>query len=76
MLIIDLSLEDKSGLDVVRELRNKGFRIPIIATTSIDAMPEPWEREKLAIKRVLNKPCPARDLSTAVRDMLDAASES
>jgi len=73
LLVIDLSLEDLGGLDVVQHLRSKGYQIPVIATTSIDAMPQPWETEKLNIKRVLNKPCPARDLSTAVRDMLDAA---
>jgi PAS domain S-box-containing protein len=70
ILIIDMNLKGISGIELVRKLREMGVNLPVILTSTLGLMPQPWEIESLCVNRVLPKPCPARDLTTAIKNTL------
>ena len=70
IIIVDLDFSDMTGLEVMKTIRSEGCTVPAIATSTLGTMPEPWETDEVGICRVLNKPCPARELATAVKDAL------
>jgi len=67
LIVVDIQLPKKSGLDVCRSLRASGLRIPIVAL-SASVLPEEVARTKSAGFDVfLSKPISPRDLRDAVR---------
>jgi len=67
LIVLDIQLPKKNGLDVCRSLRAGGLRIPIVAL-SASVLPEEVARTKAAGFDVfLSKPISPRDLRDAVR---------
>jgi CheY-like chemotaxis protein len=67
LILLDVQLPKKGGLDVCRSLRERGLRIPIVAL-SASVLPEEIARTKSAgFDLFLSKPISPRDLRNAVR---------
>jgi CheY-like chemotaxis protein len=67
LILLDVQLPKKGGLDVCRSLRARGLRIPIVAL-SASVLPEEIARTKSAgFDLFLSKPISPRDLRNAVR---------
>jgi len=67
LILLDIQLPQKSGLEVCRSLRARGVRIPIVAL-SASVLPEEVARTTAAGFDVfLSKPISPRDLRAAVR---------
>ena len=70
LILLDIQLPKKSGLDVCRNLRAHGLRIPIVAL-SASVLPEEVARTTSAgFDLFLSKPISPRDLRTAVRQLV------
>ena len=67
LILLDIQLPKKSGLEVCQSLRARGLRVPIVAL-SASVLPEEVARTKSAGFDVfLSKPISPRDLRAAVR---------
>ena len=67
LILLDIGLPKKSGLDVCRSLRSRGLRVPIVAL-SASVLPEEIARTTAAgFDAFLPKPISPRDLRDAVR---------
>ena len=67
LVLLDIQLPKKDGLEVCRRLRARGLRIPIVAL-SASVLPEEIARTKAAgFDLFLSKPISPRDLREAVR---------
>jgi CheY-like chemotaxis protein len=67
LILLDIKLPKKSGLDVCRSLRGQGLRVPIVAL-SASVLPEEVARTTSAgFDLFLSKPISPRDLRAAVR---------
>jgi CheY-like chemotaxis protein len=67
LILLDIQLPKKTGLEVCRSLRARGLRIPIIAL-SASVLPEEVARtEEAGFDIFLSKPISPRDLRDAVR---------
>jgi CheY-like chemotaxis protein len=67
LVLLDVQLPKKNGLEVCRSLRARGLRIPIVAL-SASVLPEEVARTKSAgFDDFLSKPISPRDLRAAVR---------
>ena len=67
LILLDIQLPKKDGLEVCRSLRARGLRMPIVAL-SASVLPEEVARTKAAGFDVfLSKPISPRDLRDAVR---------
>ena len=67
LILLDIQLPKKSGLDVCRNLRARGLRIPIVAL-SASVLPEEVARTTSAgFDDFLAKPISPRNLRAAVR---------
>ena len=67
LVLLDIQLPKKDGLEVCRSLRASGLRVPIVAL-SASVLPEEIARTKAAGFDVfLSKPISPRDLREAVR---------
>jgi CheY-like chemotaxis protein len=67
LVLLDVQLPKKNGLEVCRSLRARGLRIPIVAL-SASVLPEEVARTKAAgFDDFLSKPISPRDLRAAVR---------
>ena len=67
VVLLDIQLPKKDGLQVCRSLRARGLRVPIVAL-SASVLPEEVERTKAAgFDAFLSKPISPRDLRDAVR---------
>ena len=76
LLLLDIQMPKKSGLEVCRSLRARGVRIPIVAL-SASVLPEEIARTTAAGFDVfLSKPISPRDLRDAVRRLAAAPREA
>jgi len=67
LILLDIGLPKKNGLDVCRSLRSRGLRTPIVAL-SASVLPEEVARTTAAgFDAFLSKPISPRDLRDAVR---------
>jgi len=67
LILLDIQLPKKNGLEVCRSLRARGLRIPIVAL-SASVLPEEIARTKAAgFDIFVSKPISPRDLRDAVR---------
>jgi CheY-like chemotaxis protein len=67
VLLVDIQLPKRNGLDVCRNLRSRGLRVPIVAL-SASVLPEEVARTKAAgFDLFLSKPISPHDLRAAVR---------
>ena len=70
LILLDIQLPKKSGLDVCRNLRAHGLRIPIVAL-SASVLPEEVARTTAAgFDLFLSKPISPRDLRAAVQRLV------
>jgi ActR/RegA family two-component response regulator len=75
LLLIDLRLPDMPGLDVVRELRNRGSDPPFIVISGYASVPSTVELMRLGARTVFEKPVDVDELFTAVRSIVDPGGE-
>ncbi len=71
VMVLDLRLPDRSGLDVYRELRGAGLSVPTIVVTGY-ALEEAATIEQLrrqSVKTVLSKPVDLRELLRVVEEV-------
>jgi CheY-like chemotaxis protein len=67
LILLDIQLPKKNGLEVCRSLRARGLRVPIVAL-SASVLPEEIARTKSAgFDIFLSKPISPRDLRNAVK---------
>lgn len=70
LILLDIKLPKKNGLEVCRSLRARGLRIPIVAL-SASVLPEEVARTTSAgFDLFLSKPISPRNLRTAVRQLV------
>jgi CheY-like chemotaxis protein len=70
LVLLDIKLPKKNGLEVCRSLRGRGLRIPIVAL-SASVLPEEVARTTSAgFDEFLSKPISPRDLRAAVRRLV------
>lgn len=67
VLLLDLGLPDRDGLEVLREMRDRGMDVPVIVVTG---RTDPRDRTialSLGVRAYLTKPFPWTDLLAEVR---------
>ncbi len=70
LALIDIGMPEMDGYEVAREIRKRGYMLPIIALTGY-GLPEDKEKaEKAGFTRHLTKPAGASDLRTALEELL------
>jgi len=69
-LILDLCMPGRNGLDLQRELRRRGDRLPVIVVTAHRDQPDARLARALGARGVLGKPFDDRELLELVREAL------
>src|SRR5262249_42871189 len=69
-LILDVQLPDQSGLDLQKELKDRGWSIPIVFITGHGDIPMAVEAMRAGAVHFLPKPFDNRELLAAVRQAL------
>jgi FixJ family two-component response regulator len=69
-LVVDIELEDMTGIDLVRQLMKIGFEFPIIFMTGSDDEGLRRVAEGLSIVAYLRKPFPAVQLMKAIEKVI------
>ena len=67
VVVLDLMLPDGSGLDLLREIRSKGDRTPVVVLTALDAAPERVKGLDTGADDYLGKPFDLEELAARVR---------
>ena len=67
VVVLDLMLPDGSGLDLVREIRSKGDRTPVVILTALDAAPDRVKGLDTGADDYLGKPFDLDELAARVR---------
>ena len=67
VVLLDLGLPDKSGLDVLRELRRRGLRMPVLILTAQDAVRERVAGLDAGADDCLVKPFDLDELAARIR---------
>lgn len=68
--IVDHFLPDGTGIQLVRELRSRGCRAPVILSTGFEHDFNVDEIRALGIEHVLRKPCPMETIEGCLRRVL------
>jgi len=76
VIVTDMKMPGKDGLDTIRELRKNGMDIPIIVATGYDEPFSEKEAQELGISRILTKPVSDTKLIEAVEDALKMSKAS
>ncbi|UWQ51657.1 response regulator [Leisingera caerulea] len=71
LVILDLMLPGKSGLEIVRELRAEAAmqKLPVLMLTARGQMRDREMAEKAGVSRFMTKPFSNAEVLTAVRDL-------
>ncbi|MFL5389501.1 MAG: response regulator, partial [Myxococcales bacterium] len=67
VVLLDIGLPDKSGLDVLRDLRRRGLRIPVLILTAQDAVRERVAGLDAGADDYLVKPFDLDELAARIR---------
>ncbi|MGE5652139.1 response regulator transcription factor [Noviherbaspirillum sp. UKPF54] len=70
LLLLDLGLPGKEGLDVLKSIRRKGNRIPVLVLTARDAVPDRVAGLNAGADDYLIKPFDLEELSARIRALL------
>ncbi len=70
-LVVDLQLNGKTGLDLLRELRTRGSTLPVIVITASDDADARAEAEHLGCLAFLHKPFQGRALVALLRPLVE-----
>jgi FixJ family two-component response regulator len=74
-LVLDVHLPDLNGLDLQRELRDRGWDLPIVFITGQGSIPMAVEAMRAGAVHFLAKPCDNGELLGAVREALHCHSQ-
>jgi FixJ family two-component response regulator len=69
-LVLDVQLPDLSGLDLQKELRDRGWALPIVFITGHGTVSMAVEAMRAGAVHFLPKPCDNRELLAAIRQAL------
>ncbi|MCB0355156.1 MAG: response regulator [Bdellovibrionales bacterium] len=75
IILIDLMMPKMSGQDCVRELRQRGIEVPIVAFTAVDDPEIHEEAMDAGCNLVLTKPCKPQVLVEQIQKLLDSTNE-
>lgn len=70
IILVDLMMPNMSGQETVRQIRAKGFQIPIVAFTAIDDPDIHEEAREAGCNLVLTKPCKPAVLVQHIEQLL------
>lgn len=70
IILIDLMMPKMSGQECVRQLRQRGINIPIVAFTAVDDPEVHQEAQDAGCNLVLTKPCKPATLVQHITDLL------
>jgi two-component system response regulator QseB len=70
IVILDLNLPDKSGLEVLRSLRKKKNRVPVMILTARSSIPQRIEGLDLGADDYLTKPFDLNELIARIRSVV------
>lgn len=73
LVVLDIGLPERNGLDVVRHWRNKGNKTPVILLTSRDAWYEKVEGFKAGADDYLSKPFHFEELIARIKALIHRA---
>lgn len=76
MYILDVMMPEKTGLEVVRELRAQGDMAPVILLTSMDGDGDVAAGRSAGADEYITKPFSPQDLYLLVRSLLPSAAEA
>lgn len=71
LLVIDLRLGDRSGLDLVREIRERALVLPFVLVADRPVLADVVEAVRLGVRTVLERSTTPGQLSTAIARELD-----
>ncbi|MDD2716681.1 MAG: response regulator transcription factor [Candidatus Wallbacteria bacterium] len=71
LMLLDISLPDGSGVDLLKQLRKERIVLPVIMITAVSSKDLVLEALKLGIKSYLTKPVDIRILKLRVKEALD-----
>src|SRR5262245_45938031 len=74
-LVLDVQLPDLNGLDLQKELKDRGWALPIVFITGHGNVPMAVEAMRAGAVHFLPKPCDNRELLAAIRQALDRDGE-
>jgi two-component system, OmpR family, response regulator QseB len=70
LLLLDLGLPRKSGLEVLREIRARGYDLPVLILTARDAVPDRVDGLNAGADDYLVKPFAFAELTARIRALL------
>lgn len=70
VVILDLGLPKVGGLDVLRDLRKRGSRTPVLILTGKDTVQEKEAGLDAGADDYVTKPCDLRELSARIKALL------
>ena len=70
LIVLDIMLPDRSGLDILSELRERRKKVPVLILSARDATPDKVEGLKLGADDYLTKPFELPELLARVQAML------
>src|SRR5579885_2316805 len=70
LVLLDLGLPKKSGLDALRSMRARGHRLPVLIVTARDAVPDRVKGLDEGADDYLVKPFDLEELSARIRALL------
>lgn len=78
LVILDMMLPGKSGMDILRELRaeDRFQDLPVLMLTARGQLRDREMAEKAGVSRFMTKPFSNTEVLTAVRDLVSQASQS
>ena len=76
LVLLDLGLPGLHGLDVIREVRSAGIRVPIVVVTASASMQVDVEARELGADVVLSKPIESSLLLPVFDELLDRRSSA
>ena len=74
-LVLDVQLPDLNGLDLQKELKDRGWALPIVFITGHGNVPMAVEAMRAGAVHFLPKPCDNRELLAAIRQVLERDSQ-
>jgi len=70
VILIDLMMPKMNGQACIKELRNRGIEVPIVAFTALDDPEVHQEAREAGCNLVLTKPCKSKELVRQIEDLL------
>lgn len=71
LLLLDLGLPDKDGLDILKEIQQRHINIPVIVVTARSIDPQDAQMIQMSGTEIVSKPFLMKDLLQKVRSLLD-----